>query len=142
MAAPLINGTQPSWASIEVLIGGTILTGFSSISYTDKEEIFDVYGVGNNPVARSYGNITREGSITFQKNELSALQIASPTGRIQDIPEFNIVITYLPKGLGVFTYDTLKNCRFKNNGVDASQNDDVLEISVDLAIGDIEFGRI
>lgn len=129
MATPLINGTAYSWAQLKINILGANPAGITAISYKDKEEMQNNYGIGNQPVSRSTGKIEPEASISMHMTELEALQEASPSGRIQDIPEFDIVVSYIPKGGRIVTH-TLHNCRFMENGRDLKQND--MEIVTDV----------
>lgn len=135
---PLINGVSYSWSSINVLIAGIPAIGIEAISYGEEQEIEDIYGKGNNPTARAFGNITREGSITLHLNEVNALVLASPTGRIQDIPEFDIIIAFLPEN-GTVIKHRMVNCRFTNNSIDMSQNDTHSQTELTLAVGDIDW---
>jgi hypothetical protein len=133
---PLVNGTAYSWSQITVNILGIPVAGVTGVSYTEEQEMQDNYGAGNRPVSRGYGNITTEGSITLHMEEVEALQAAVSTGRLQDIPEFDIVVAFLPEG-GVITTHTLKNCRFKTNGRDLEQNQMAIEVEIDLQIAQI-----
>ncbi|HMN90455.1 MAG TPA: hypothetical protein PKD70_06180 [Saprospiraceae bacterium] len=133
---PLVNGTAYSWSQIIVNILGIPVAGVTGVSYTEEQEMQDNYGAGNRPVSRGYGNITTEGSVTLHMEEVEALQAAISTGRLQDIPEFDIVVAFLPEG-GVITTHTLKNCRFKTNGRDLEQNQMAIEVELDLQIAQI-----
>lgn len=133
---PLVNGTAYSWSQITVNILGIPVAGVTGVSYTEEQEMQDNYGAGNRPVSRGYGNITTEGSVTLHMEEVEALQAAVTTGRLQDIPEFDIVVAFLPEG-GVITTHTLKNCRFKTNGRELEQNQMAIEVELDLQIAQI-----
>lgn len=135
---PLINGRTYSWADITVNIMGIPVAGITSIRYADEQQMEDVYGAGANPVARGYGQISREGSITLHSEEVEALVNASPTGRLQDIPEFTIVVAYLPEGGTIVTHK-LKHVRFKNNRTETNAGDLTIEKQIDLLIGDIQY---
>jgi hypothetical protein len=133
---PLVNGTAYSWSQITVNILGIPVAGVTGVSYTEEQEMQDNYGAGNRPISRGYGNITTEGSVTLHMEEVEALQAAVTTGRLQDIPEFDIVVAFLPEG-GVITTHTLKNCRFKTNGRELEQNQMAIEVELDLQIAQI-----
>lgn len=138
MPKALINGQSYSWQTLKVNILGIVVTGISKIDYDEKQEVEDIFGAGNRPVARGYGNIATEGSITLHMNEIEALQAVSPdpSGSIIFIPEFDIVAAFLPVGGKVVTH-TLKNCRFTANGRKIGQNDKNIEYEIPLAIGEI-----
>jgi hypothetical protein len=133
---PLINGKAYTWSQIDVNILGVSVTGITAISYSDSQEMEDNYGAGNRPVSRGYGAKESEGSITLYAEEVEALQDAEETGDIMDIPEFDIVVSYLPEG-GVIRQHTLHNCRFKGNGRDTSQGDTSIPVEIELQVSHI-----
>jgi hypothetical protein len=134
----LINGTAYGWADITVNILGTPVAGIDGIKYSDNQEIEDNYGAGKLPVSRGYGQIKTEGSITLHAEEVIALQKAAPGKRLQAIPPFDIVVSYLPEG-GTVTTDTLKNCQFKKNSREAKKGDKSFSVELDLIISHIEW---
>lgn len=127
----LINGTGYSWSTVGVNILGVKPVGITAISYKDKQDVQQNYGIGTEPVSRSRGKVEYEASITMHKVEVEALQQASPTGRIQDIPPFDIVVSFLPEGGKIVTH-TLHNAQFTENGRDVKQGD--MEIPIDLPL--------
>jgi hypothetical protein len=135
---PLVNGTAYSWSQITLNILGVPVAGVSSISYNEEQEMQDNYGAGNRPVSRGYGRINTEGSVTLHMEEVEAIQNAVSTGRLQDIPEFDIVVAYLPEGGNIVTH-TLKNCRFKNNGREVSEGDMAINVEIPLQISHINW---
>jgi len=132
----LINGTAYSWSQIVINIFNQRVTGVKKIMYKEDEEIQDNFGAGNRPVSRSFGKIETEGSIELFMSEIEALTVAIPSGRLQDIPEFDIVVSYLPSNGRVVSH-VLKNCRFKTNGREASEGDLEITQEIDLQIGEI-----
>lgn len=135
---PLINGRAYGWADITAAPAGVPLFGINDIDYAEAQEMENIYGAGNRPVARGYGKVTYNGSLTLQMEELEKLQAVIPTGRLQDIPEFPIVVAYLPEGGKIVTH-TLQFCRFKNNGRTIKEGDMSVATKVDLVIGNIEW---
>ncbi|PIY15125.1 MAG: hypothetical protein COZ16_05565 [Flavobacteriaceae bacterium CG_4_10_14_3_um_filter_31_253] len=138
MAQPLINGNLYSWSQIELSIAGLDIYGVTSIEYTEEEETEMIYGAGNRPVGRAKGNITSEGSVTLQMEEIQRLQDSSTSGRLQDIEPFSVIVAYLKPNGDVVT-DTLRECVFVNNGRSISQNDKSVEQDLTLSIGFIEW---
>jgi hypothetical protein len=138
MTKPLINGNTYSWADIVFNVMGIPVAGVTAIRYADNEEMEDVRGAGKFAVARGHGAVTFDGSITLHSEEVNALVNASPTGRIQDIPEFTIIVAYLPPS-GVIVTHKLKHVRFKNNPTDTRTGDLTIEKTIDLLIGDIQY---
>lgn len=136
----LINGTSYGFSQIKINILGANPVGITAVSYSDEEEMENQYGLGKKPVSRGYGAVTYEASITMFLEEVKKLQEASPTGRIQDIPEFDVIITFLPPN-GVIKTDVIKSCRFMSNGVDTSQGDMSIPVELALLPGDIEYNK-
>lgn len=139
MAQTLINGIAYSWSQISVNILGASIVEFSAINYAAEQEVTNNYGKGNQPTSRGYGNFTYTASITLSMNELEKLQDVAPNRRLQDIPEFDITVAYVPQnGLGIVRH-VIKNCRITNNGREVAQNDPQINTSLTLAVGDIQF---
>ncbi len=133
-----INGQVFNWASITFNVNGVNIAGITEVDYSDEQNTEPVYGAGNNAVGYSRGKITRSGSITLHMEEVEALQAASPTGRLQDLPEFPIIVNYLSND-GKIANHTLKYCRFKNNGRAVKSDDGSISTKLDLLIGDIQW---
>lgn len=131
-----INGQVYEWASAIFNINGVAVSGITAIIYKEDQQIDPVYGAGNRQVGYSSGPITNTGSVTLLMEEVEALQAASPTGRLQDLPEFPIIVQYLTND-GKIANHTLKFCKFKNNGRDIKQGDMSVTATIDLLIGEI-----
>lgn len=134
---PQINGVGYTWGQIVLNILGSPIFGINSVNYTETQEIENTYGAGNFPVERGFGAIEFEGSIELHMKELELLQDIAPNGRLQEIPEFDIVVSYINEQRAVT--HTLKSCRFKNNGRETSQGDTGIAQSIELAIGSIKW---
>lgn len=138
---PLINGTAYAWSQIELRLFNTVVAGIKSIEYSDKQEMVNNYGAGQYPVSRSYGKYEAEAKIKLEMAEVVALQKAAPNGRLQDIPEFDIPVAYLPQG-GVIVADTLKNCRFKSNARAANSGEaEGIDVELELILSHIAWGQ-
>ena len=135
---PLINGVSYGWADISVTILGITVIGITAIEYKDDQEMENHYGKGRKAVSRGYGQIKNEASISLLSEEVVALQKASPTGRLQDIKEFDVVVAYQPED-GLTTVDIIKACRFKTNERTAKTGDMKIECKLPLIVGDIEW---
>ena len=136
-ATPLINGEAYAWASIETVILGVNLIGITALSYKDKETFEPIYGKGNKPIAMGAGPIEFEGSLTLLSDEVAALEAASPTGRLQDIPAFNVIFSY-QVGTKVLTHRLIA-CKFMENGRSSSQGDTSIPVELPLFVGDIKW---
>ena len=136
---PLINGVMYDWGCVVVTIGGVPVTGITAISYKDNQAVENVYGAGRHPIGRAFGKIEPEASITLHQEEVEALQSQSPTGRLQDLGLFDVVVTYA-KGALIHT-DKIRNCSFKENPRDWKQGDTQQEVQLPLLPSHIEWGR-
>jgi hypothetical protein len=132
---PLINGQMHQWASIRIMIAGLLLSGITKIDYKDEQEVDEVYGSGENPIGFGKGNISRSGSLTLYAEEVERLVDASPTRRLQDLPLFDIVVSYQTNGK-IHTH-TLQNCKFKSNSRSSSQGDKSVSTDLPLFVGNI-----
>jgi hypothetical protein len=137
---PLINGTAYSWSQIELRLFNNLVAGITSVSYSDKREITNNYGAGQYPVSRSMGKYEAEAKLTLEMVEVVALQRAITGGRLQDIPEFDIVVSYLPES-GIIISDTIHNVRFMSNKRDGKSGEGKgIEVELDLVCSHITFG--
>ena len=89
---PMVNGMLCSWADIVVLIGGVPVTGVTGVEYDDQQEVVNKYGAGRYPVGRSKGRITCSGKLILYQEEVQALSAQSVTGRLQDLPPFDVIV--------------------------------------------------
>lgn len=138
MAQPLINGVAYTWSQIKLNLLGREVVGITAIDYSDKQEMQDNYGAGNYVVSRGIGKVMCEASITLEAAEVEALQFASPTGRIQDIPEFDIPISYI-NGDDELATHVLHNCRMKENKRSAKSGDMTIEVEIPLLVSHISW---
>lgn len=137
---PLINGVEPSWANIAVTIGGFPENAITAISYEDKQNIENIMGAGQRPIARGYGNIECTASITLLRSAIEAIRSASVlTKRLSDIAPFDITVVFTPMNGSALITHKLRNCQFTTDGVEAKQGDTKLEKQMDLIISHIEF---
>jgi hypothetical protein len=135
----LINGRSYGWSDIFVNILGQRIAGITAIDYSDKQDMSNNYGAGNKPVSRGYGRISYDSSITLTMEEVASIEKISPTGRLQDIPEFTVVISYIPENSTMIKTEKLKYVRFTENKRDVKEGDMVIAVQIPLIIGDIKW---
>lgn len=111
---PLINGVEYSWGDITCTIGGVPVIGITAIEYGDEQAVENHYGAGRYPVSRSKGRVTPSAKITLSMAEVVGIQAKSPTGRLQDLAPFPIVVAHIPED-GQIVIDKIMNCQFKKN---------------------------
>lgn len=135
---PLINGKQHEWADITINILGVPFITATSIDYSDEQEMKNVQGAGNRVVGRIYGSFTPQATIKILAKEVESLQAVAVGGVIQNIPEFNIIVTYTDAAMTPVKH-TLRNCRFMKNGRTSSRGDGEIEVELPLIISHVEF---
>jgi len=134
---PLINGKAYEWADIIVNIMGIPIAGIDAVKYDEDQKMTNNYGAGNKPVSRGYGQIDFGASITLHAEEINALVNSAPNGRLQNIPEFDITVAFIPTAGGSVMVHKLKQCRFMKNSMDTKKGDTMIELP--LIIGDIQW---
>ncbi len=135
---PLINGKAYEWADIVVNIMGVPMTGITSIEYSEKQTMENVYAAGRFPNARTYGKVEPTAKITFLMSDIEAVQAVAPLGRIQDIPEFDIPVVFLDTN-NLTVKHKLRNVRFTENKRTSSTGDGALLVEIELIISHIEW---
>ncbi|QKG57005.1 hypothetical protein GKZ68_10425 [Hymenobacter sp. BRD128] len=134
---PLINGRAYDWASIRFQALGQTIAGTTAISYEDTQEKVNNFGAGVNPTSRGLGKIESKASVTMEMKELERIQAALPAGgRIQDIPAFPIVVSYVNPSNMLVTH-TLHDCEFTNNKREIKTGDTNIEVELELIISHI-----
>lgn len=137
---PAINGEMYGWADVKLMVNGTLIKGVSAIKYGDSQTIEKMYGAGRYPIGWGKGRIDCSGSITLYKEEIVALQAAAPRGRIQDLPSFDIVVSYLPEN-GVICTDVLKTCKFTANQREVNEGDTSISAELELMVMSIDWDK-
>lgn len=135
----LRNGQAYAWEGTRVNIAGVDVVGITAISYTETETIEAVYGQGNRPIARGHGPVEYEASMTLLSDEVQRLQAASPTGRLQDLPAFDLPVVF--RAGAKITVDRLQGVKFRTNGRSVSQGDTSIPVELELFISGIVWGR-
>lgn len=137
---PLVNGMLCSWADVVALIGGVPITGIIGVEYGDSQEVVNKYGAGRYPVGRAKGRITPSGKIILYQEEVQALSAQSPTGRLQDLPPFDMIVQYIPDS-GILVTDKVRNCHFSDNARKWKEGDTGQEVELPLVPSHIEWGK-
>jgi hypothetical protein len=135
---PLVNGKAYEFADISCIVLGTPILGVTAIEYGEDDNIENIYATGRYPVARGYGQITPSAKITVLMNEVMNIVSVAPSGRLQDIPEFDIVVTYTDANL-IPVVHKIRNCRFKTNMISSATGDTSIPIDLELIVSHIEF---
>lgn len=139
---PMINGELYGWAQVKLAIAGVYVRNVTAIKYADNQEIVNVYAGGRTAVGYGKGRIECSGEITLLKEEVVSLQSSISNGRIQDIPPFDITVTYLHPQTNKVVTDTLHGCLFTSNDNDVSEGDTSISQTIPLMISSIEYGQV
>lgn len=134
--AVLINGVNYSWGNLSVVLYGNVVIGITKISYKTKQEKTNNYGWGSKPVSRGYGRYEFEGSIELYVDELKKLIAAAPNGDIRQIAASDVQVVFAGSRV-LPTKDVLQAVEFLEDGLDASEGDTKLMVSLPIIIGDI-----
>lgn len=135
---PLINGKSHEWSDIVCNIMGVPVVGITSIEYSDSQDMQNIYGAGRMPVSRGYGKIEPTAKLTLLMEEVEAIQAVAVNGRLQDIPEFDIVVAYIDSAL-VTRIHKLRNVRIKNNVRSSKSGDTSIPVELELVLSHIEW---
>jgi len=139
-SAVLINGNSYAWGNVTCIIGNVPLIGITKINYEKKQARENLYGFGNEPVARGSSRIEYTASIEIYREEMFRLIAAAPNNDILQIPPFTIVIQYGMNGQGdvvVPHQDTLYNVQFNQDTLSVSEGDAKINCPVELLIAGI-----
>jgi hypothetical protein len=126
---PLVNGVQYGWVNLNNIAFGVPVIGILGIKWRRKQVKENQYGAGNDAIARTYGNITYEGSITVYKDWWKSVCDAAPNKDPLQIAPFDWTIAYGNGNVAAAT-ETLKNVEFLEDGLDANQGDTKLTIEI------------
>lgn len=137
---PLVNGMLCGWADVVTVIGGVPVTGIVGVEYEDSQEVVNKWGAGRYPVGRAKGRITPSGKLILYQEEVQALSAQSPTGRLQDLPPFDIIVQYIPDS-GILVTDKIRNCHFSDNARKWKEGDTGQEVELPLVPSHIEWGK-
>jgi hypothetical protein len=138
---PLINGVAYSWGDIVTTIAGVPVMGITAVEYGDEQVVENHYGAGRHPVSRSKGRITASAKITLTMEEVVAIQQQAVNGRLQDIPPFDVQVSYIPTS-GVIVHDKVRNCQFKANKRSWKEGDSKQEVELELVPSHIEWSGL
>lgn len=108
----IINGIEYGWADIVFNINGRKIENLTAIEYGEKQEKSNQHGAGRYPVGRGRGRINYSGKITLGFEEAQNMRATSPTGSLNGIKPFDIIVSYQPESGAKVITETLKGCEF------------------------------
>ncbi|WP_299683438.1 hypothetical protein [uncultured Dokdonia sp.] len=135
---PFINGQQYTWSSIEVCVLDQIITGITSVNYDDSIGEESHYEIDGFPVFSKCNAYEAKASMTLNRDDINLiLQVLSEDQELQNIPAFDIVVSYL-KDNDIVT-QVIRNCEFTTNSLLTKQNSTKNEVALDLICSHIEW---
>lgn len=129
------------WSSAEFIASfmTTTIVGITAVSWSSKRDMTNLYGTGSDPIGYGLGKSEYEASVTMYREEVEAILAASATGKLTDVPAFDLIITFKAEGSTVTNVVELKNCRFKEDKVSFKQGDMMIEQELPLLCAGSKF---
>jgi len=109
------SSKECEWADMQVLFSGAPLVKIRGLQYKMMQDKAPLHAQGNKPYSIQKGNKSFEGEIKVLKGALDDMNraaIAAGGDGALDM-EFDLVVTYLPKGGRQIQIDTLQNVQIK-----------------------------
>lgn len=137
--AVLKNGVALSASNVKVVLFGTPVIGITAVKYSIKQKKENLYGLGNQPIARGYGQYEYEGSLSMYKEVWNRIIKNSPTKDPLSIPFFDIQIIFEgdPTRPIEITTDTLQACDFTEDPFSVGSGDTKIIVEIPILIGGI-----
>ncbi len=132
---PFINGQKYNWSTIEVCVLDQVLTGITSVNYNDSLGEESHYEIDGFPVFSKSNAYEAKASITLDQDNVNViLKVLSEDEELQNIPAFDIVVSYLNND-NIIT-QVVRNCEFTTNSLLINQKN---EVAIDLICSHIEW---
>lgn len=129
------NGTEYGATSIQAIVMGQAipLTGFK---YSESMDAENLYSIGSdNSTGTAYGHIKVEASIKMYASTFEALMASARSAgydKIQDLPEFEIVMLWRPNDTAKFVRHRLVGCTILENIREVGKDDMSVEVESKL----------
>jgi hypothetical protein len=113
---PFFDSKDCEWADMTVMIAGATLTKIRGVKYKATKEKQLLHAAGDEPISIQGGNRVYDGQIKVLKGALDDMNRAARAAGGDDILDlqFDIVITYKPKGTRALQTDTLIGVEVKD----------------------------
>lgn len=135
MEYPLVNGHRYSFSSIEAVVNGKRLLGFTSINYKQSLEPGEARGEHAQRYGTTRGELKADGDAEILKEE--GEQLIKELGNGYMEKRFPVVVTYAEEG-GKTRTDTLHNVRIQEVSDGHSSGNEALKIKLTLNIDFVE----
>ena len=139
LSGPLINGHLYDFSSIEVNVGGLMLSGVSSLNYRHGLEPGEFRGTKPQKLGRTRGQYSAGGSFTMVKSDyniLTAKLALQGAAQKKGYMETAFIITAIYQELPTTppTTDVLVGCRITDESNSHSAGSDALVVEVTIDI--------
>jgi hypothetical protein len=118
----MINGVNYTFEKLIANINGVPSIDLQSIEYSSEQDVQENYGTGNQIISMGRGKKSYKGKIGFTMDTVNALNRASATGDLLDLPAFPISVVYL-SDTGQITKHVVIDVVFTSNEVKAKIGD-------------------
>lgn len=137
----MFNSEEYAWSDVQIQMLGRPVGGARSVMYKVTQTKTNIYARGNKPRARTRGNKEYEGELGLLQSEVEALQATLRANQdLLDLGPFDIVVSYAPAG-GTIKTDILKDCEFTELEKGMEQNDENMQPTLPLIIGDVKYNQ-
>lgn len=127
------NSKEYGWVNVHVVMNLKNVTKIRSVKYAPKKEKEYLYAKGGDPHAIQSGNKAYEGEIGLLQSEVEALdKLVAPDEDLTDLPPFEMIVSYIPKGSKKITTHVLKNVEFTEDPREIKQGDKFMEITLPI----------
>lgn len=113
---PFFDSKDCEWADMTVMFAGSPLTKIRGLKYKAAKDKHLLHAAGDEPISIQSGNRTYEGHIKVLKGAIDDMNRSAIAAGGEDIldMQFDIVITYKPKGTRLLQTDTLVSVEVKD----------------------------
>lgn len=128
-----------SAASVNNIAFGVPVTGLVSLTYSRSQNKQHQYNLGNEPIGRTYNQVSYDATITVFKDWWNSVIAAAPNKDPLQIAPFNWTITYGNPQLGqAVVTETLQMFEFQEDGIKVAAGDTKLTIDIKCTFAGIE----
>ena len=112
---PFFDSKDCEWADMTVIFAGSPLTKIRGLKYKATKEKELLHSAGDEPISIQSGNRTYEGQIKVLKGAIDDMNRAATAAGGDDVLDlqFDIIVTYKPKGTRQLQTDTLVGVEVK-----------------------------
>lgn len=122
-----INSREYAWQDVTVIVGGKVLTGVQSVSFTESQTKEALYGKGNLPISIQPGRIEYSGELQVTQSELETMCNAGDGSLLNLNVDIQVSFGNPPDAIKAFM---LQGCQFTEEKRELSNSSTAMEISL------------